>query len=120
EAGLGEPVRADCVSEAADRTAVLDRGTGETLLELDRAIAAAVAPPGAIFEHPRGRYLVLGAESDGAIECEQLIEPHRTTPERTLSVEMPSPRFERRELGGAPIGVASGDARVEEAVVGVR
>ena len=120
ETGLGEPIRADCVSESTSRVRVVDRGTSEVLFEVDRAIAPALYAPGAIFEHPRGRYQVMDREAQGAIPCEQVTETHRTTLERATTIEMSQPRFEARELGGAPLRVASGDARVSEAVVGVR
>lgn len=120
EAALGEPVRASCVSEASDRLRIVDRGTSETLFEVDRAIAPALYAPGAIFEHPRGRYQILGREGGGVLESEQVTEPHRTTLERKVRIEMKRAAFEARELGGAPVRVAFGEARVEEAVHAVR
>jgi hypothetical protein len=137
ETALGEPIRGDCVSESADRVALVDRGTSEVLLEVDRAIAAALHPPGTIFEHPRGRYAVMGLEGSratrdaqhaslggrspqGSIACEQVSEPHRTTPDREVRIEAEAIAFEARELGGAPVRVAFADARVEESTHGVR
>lgn len=119
ERALGEPIRADCVSESADRARVVDRGTGETLREVDRVLAPALLPPGTIFEHPRGRYAVVALGE--AIECEQVTEPHRTTPSTTLEIELArADLFEARDLGGAPVRVAVGDARVREVVHAVR
>lgn len=120
EVALGEPIRASCVSEAADRVQVIDRGTSEMLLEVDRAIAPALYAPGAIFEHPRGRYQVLARTGQDAIPCEQVTEPHRTTLERTATFTVRSLAFEARELGGAPVRVGYDEARVEESVHGVR
>lgn len=119
EAALGEPIRAGCVSEAADRVRLVDRGTSEALLEVDRALAPALYPPGAIFEHPRGRYQVAGLEERGAIACEQVTEAHRTTPEREVRVEARL-TIEERELGGATVRVGLGPARVHEAVRAMR
>src|SRR5690606_2743791 len=96
EAALGEPVRASCVSEASDRLRIVDRGTSETLFEVDRAIAPALYAPGAIFEHPRGRYQILGREGGGVLESEQVTEPHRTTLERKVRIEMKRAAFEAR------------------------
>ncbi|HEY8429158.1 MAG TPA: hypothetical protein VIL20_12315, partial [Sandaracinaceae bacterium] len=126
EAALGEPIVAECVSEAADRVRVVDRGTSELLLEVDAAIAPALYPPGAIFEHPRGRYQVIASDGGaapaerGALACEQVSDPHRTTLEREVRFEAPRIVFDRRELGGAPVRVACCDAVVTEAVHGVR
>ncbi len=119
EGALGEPIRAGCVSEAADRVRLVDRGTSEALIEVDRAVAPALYPPGAIFEHPRGRYQVIAREERGVVACEQVSAPHRTTLEREVRVEAML-AFERRELGGTALHVAFGPARVEEAVCGVR
>jgi hypothetical protein len=119
EAALGEPIRARCVSEASDRVRLIDRGTSETLLEVDRALGPALFPPGTIFEHPRGRYLVTGVEERGALACEQVTESHRTTPEREVRLEA-ALTFEDRELGGMPVRVALGGARVHEAVRAIR
>ncbi|MCA9609511.1 MAG: hypothetical protein KC619_28125 [Myxococcales bacterium] len=121
ERALGEPIRAECVSESADRARVVDRGTGETLREVDRVLAPVLLPPGTIFEHPRGRYAVASLDRGGAIECEQVTEPHRTTPSRTLEVELArADAFEARDLGGAPVRVAFGDARIREVTHAVR
>lgn len=119
ERALGEPIHAECVSESDERVRVVDRGTGETLREVDRVLAPTLLPPGAIFEHPRGRYQVGGDRAE-AIECEQVTEPHRTTVSRAISVELSSAALEARELGGAPVKVAVGDGRIEELVIGVR
>ncbi|MCB9593020.1 MAG: hypothetical protein H6719_09835 [Sandaracinaceae bacterium] len=120
ERALGEPIRADCVSESADRARVVDRGTGETLREVDRVLAATLLPPGSIFEHPRGRYLVTGDRGD-AIECEQVTETHRTTPARAIEIELArTDAFEARDLGGAPVRVAVADVRVREVVHAIR
>lgn len=119
ETALGEPIRADCVSESADRIRLIDRGTSETLREVDRVLAPTLFAPGTIFEHRRGRYLVSGGQI-GTIECEQVEEPHRTTPERELTVEPRELRFEARDLGGEPVRVALGRAMVNESVFAVR
>lgn len=123
ESALGEPIRSDCVSETSARVRLVDRGTSEVLREVDQAVAATLYPPGAIFEHPRGRYAVLEGEAraeTGNVPCEQVTEPHRTTPERAVTLELPVPRFEARELGGLAVRVATGDVRVEETVHRVR
>ncbi len=119
EAALGEPIRADCVGEAVDRTRLVDRGTSETLREVDAAIAPTLFPPGAIFEHARGRYLVVES-GRGVTTCERIVEPHRTTLARRVTVELEGGRFEARELGGAAIEVACSDARIVEEVYAVR
>jgi len=119
ERALGEPIRADCVSESADRRGVTDRGTGETLLEVDGVLGPVLFATGTIFEHPRGRYLVTG-ESGKTITCEQVTEAHRTTPSRSIEVELHDARFEDRELGGKPVRVGVENARVREGVHGVR
>lgn len=119
EGALGEPIRADCVGEAADRVRVVDRGTSETLREVDAAIATVSYPPGSVFEHARGRYQVLERDG-GRIECEQITEPHRTTAAMRVTVELADPTFETRHLGGAPIEVAASDARVTEQVRAIR
>jgi len=121
ESALGEPIQADCVSETSARVRLVDRGTSELLREVDEAIARTLYPPGRIFEHPRGRYAVLAEEGEARVTlCEQVTEPHRTTVERAVTVELPNARFEARDLGGAPLRVATGDVRVEERACGVR
>lgn len=121
ETALGESIHADCVGESDARVRVMDRGTSETLREVDGALAPTLLAPGTIFEHPRGRYQVAELDMDKRlVECEQVTEPHRTTPSRTVEVELRDALVEERELGGAPLRVTVGDARVSEHVHGVR
>jgi hypothetical protein len=121
EAALGEPIVDSCVGEASDRMRVVDKGTSEVLREVDRAIATALFPPGAVFLHERGRYRALESKDRSPVfECEQAVENVRTTAERALSIEPEERAWTERQLGGAAIRVATGRARVEERVHGVR
>lgn len=119
ETALGEPIVDSCVGEAADRMRVVDKGTSEVLREVDRAIAPALFPPGAVFLHARGRYRALDSKGQ-VFDCEQAVENVRTTPERELSIETEERKWTDRQLGGAPIRVTTGRARVEEKIRGVR
>ncbi|MEM9195570.1 MAG: hypothetical protein AAGF12_40765, partial [Myxococcota bacterium] len=121
ETALGEPIRATCVSESAERATLVDRGTSEPLVEVDRAIATAVFPPATIFLHPRGRYRVVDdQDTEGARGCEQITEPFRTTPNRTVSVDARRTEWAPRELGGEPLRAALVRGQVKETFFGVR
>ncbi|MGE0789516.1 MAG: DEAD/DEAH box helicase [Sandaracinaceae bacterium] len=120
ESAIGEPIRADCVSDSRARARVVDRGTSEVLREVDAAIAPASYSPGAIFEHARGRYQVLERNHDGDFICEQITEAHRTTPSVQVHIELEDPTFEVRELGGSPIEVAMSSAHIKESVHAIR
>ncbi|MEM9070913.1 MAG: hypothetical protein AAGE52_20555 [Myxococcota bacterium] len=117
---LGEPMHRDCVSDSEERLRVLDQGTSEELMVVDRAIAKVRFPPGRVFLHPRGRYQVVGY-GEGTILTDHVTERCRTTTEIELQVVLPS-RLEltERQLGGEPIAVGCVRAQVDERAVGVR
>jgi len=119
ETALGEPIAAGCVSDSSERVEVIDRGTSEVLHRVDRAVARAFHPPGSIFLHARGRYVVL-EEGERTLWCEQVTEPHRTTPDRSVAVEAPQVEWSERQLGGAPLSVGLSRARVRETFHGMR
>lgn len=119
EAALGEPLAASCVSDSSERVEVIDRGTSEILRRVDRAVAAAMHPPGSILLHERGRYRVL-EHQERVILCEEVTEPHRTTAERATELERPTPSWSPRKLGGSPLNVSLVRAQVRESFHGVR
>ena len=119
EGALGEPIAAECVSESTDRTAVIDQGTSETLVEADRAVASALYPPGSILTHARGRYRALAA-LERTIPCEQVTETVRTTPSRSVAIEADGVKWADRQLGGRKVRVARTRVRITETFHGIR
>lgn len=119
EASLGEPIHPGCVGDSTTRAPILDRGSRETLLEVDRALAPILHPPGSVFVHARGRYQIVELRED-AVLATPLVEPQRTTIERELLVELEAPAWSPRELGGEPIEVCVGSTQLTETSLGVR
>lgn len=123
EAALGEPIHADCVSDSSARVSVVDEGTSEVLLQVDRAVAAARFPSGRIFLHPRGRYVVTRPCPPGGTLCfaDHAGAPDRTTLDRVVLLPtLAELTWSERELGGRPVHQALVRTEVEERVLGVR
>lgn len=120
EVALGQPIIAECVTEASACLPVVDAGTAEPLLRIESAIARVVYPPGRIFLHPRGRYLVLDG-GDRQILAEPIVTPARTTLDRRLQLHLHEPiDWSERQLGGERLSVAFLRAELQESVLGVR
>ncbi|MBX3250361.1 MAG: DEAD/DEAH box helicase [Myxococcales bacterium] len=119
EAALGEPIRRDCVSDAAATLPLLDAGTSEEIGVVDRAVAPALHPPGSVLLGASGRYLVR-REVDRTIHVEPLAEAWRTTIDRTTTIDGARPAFTERQLGGEPCRLALVRAEVRERIVGLR
>ncbi|PRQ02820.1 hypothetical protein ENSA5_20850 [Enhygromyxa salina] len=132
EGALGQPIDAACVSDSSSRAEIVDAGTSEVLLTIDAAVARAVYPPGRIFIHPRGRFMVLDAHESAApderldtrveIRAEQIGGRERTTSDRTLAIELGDAtlHWNDRQLGGRRLPVALIQGRVIERIHGVR
>jgi len=122
EAALGEPIVAACVSDSSERVRIVDEGTSEVLLEVDRAVAMARYPAGRVFLHPRGRYQVVGAGDDAlTLLADHARAPCRTTLDREVRVTLPEDvRWTTRQLGGERAKMTLARAEVEERVLGVR
>lgn len=118
---MGERIDLACVGEAERRVSVVDAGTAETLASFDAAIAPAQLPPGAIFVHARGRYVVQESPDARTIRVADVAEPLRTALERHVRVELArTPAFLEQSLGGLAVDVCLTYATVEERVVAVR
>lgn len=131
EGALGQPIDAACVGERGSRAAVIDAGTSEHLLSIDAALARAVYPPGRIFLHPRGRFMLIDDHGEGGppergapereLRAEQIDSRERTTLDRTLELEFDAdPQWSERQLGGRKLPVALGHASLVERLHGVR
>lgn len=130
QGALGRPIEPSCVSEPSARTTVVDAGTSEALLTIDRAVAPAVVPRGQVFLHRRGRFRIVdrgpaqSSTTEGTgdeVTADPVGASVRTTLDRTL--ELPGNVdlvFSERKLGGRSLRVALGHARVQESVHGVR
>ena len=124
EAALGQAITAECVTEAAECVSVVDAGTSEVLLRCELAIASAVYPPGRIFLHARGRYIVVEGEGESRamISAERIADASRTTLERRVQIEIAELPLElaARNLGGQRLSIALCRARIREEIAGVR
>ncbi len=124
EGSLGQPIDAGCVSDRGSRTSIVDAGTSELLLTSDEAVVRAVFPPGRVFLHPRGRFMVVepSASADPrTITAEQIDGALRTSSDRTLALEpSEAPPWMARELGGRKLAVALLSGTAIERIHGVR
>ncbi|HFE43933.1 MAG TPA: hypothetical protein ENJ18_00360 [Nannocystis exedens] len=124
EAALGQAITAECVTEEAECVSLVDAGTSEVLLRCELAIARAVYPPGRIFLHARGRYIVVEGEADSraTITAERIADASRTTLGRRVQAEIAEGALElaARNLGGQRLWIALCRARIREEIVGVR
>lgn len=132
EAALGQPIDAACVSDRSSRASLVDAGTSELLLTLDEAVVRAVYPPGRIFLHPRGRFMIAEPTRAGAgasLAAEQIDGSLRTTLDRSLAIELDplaptdptgSSIWSTRELGGRALAIALIAGTVVERIHGVR
>lgn len=129
EGSLGQPIDAACVGERDSRACLVDAGTTESLCSLDDAIAPALYPPGRVFLHPRGRFMVgdpLGTSpsqsaAPRSIFVDQIDGTLRSTLDRSLALELATPpAWSTRELGGRPLAVALAAAGIVERIHGVR
>jgi hypothetical protein len=132
EGALGQPIDAACVSDRSSRAQVVDAGTSELLLTIDAAVARAVYPPGRVFIHPRGRFMIIddhhasGTPSGSVVEiqAEQIDGFERTTFDRSLALELDRELGELawtdRQLGGRTLPVTLTHAQVVERLHGVR
>lgn len=137
EGALGQPIDAACVSDRGSRAQIVDAGTSELLLTIDASVARAVYPPGRVFIHPRGRFLIIddhhARTRDGATErarelveiaAEQIDGFERTTLDRSLALELghdlDALAWTERQLGGRPLPVTLTHAQVIERLHGVR
>jgi hypothetical protein len=137
EGALGQPIDAACVSDRASRTQIIDSGTSELLLTIDASVARAVYPPGRVFIHPRGRFMVIddhhahtrGSDSvqtprASEIAAEQIDGFERTTLDRSLALELghdwDALAWTERQLGGRTLPVTLTHAQVIERLHGVR
>jgi hypothetical protein len=133
EGALGQPIDAACVGDRGSRAQILDAGTSELLLTIDASVARAVYPPGRVFIHPRGRFMIIDdhARARGGtteplveIQAEQIDGFERTTLDRSLALELGHALGEvvwtERQLGGRSLPVALMHAQVIERLHGVR
>ncbi|HLT35518.1 MAG TPA: hypothetical protein VK034_04510, partial [Enhygromyxa sp.] len=137
EGALGQPIDGSCVSDRGSRATITDAGTSELLLTADRAVVGASYPPGRIFLHPRGRFMILAesGESDpgehgpsparrsssSELVAEQIGGLERTTIDRTLAIELDHPpEWTDRQFGGRKLPVAFVGGCVVERLCGVR
>ncbi|WP_146157743.1 hypothetical protein [Enhygromyxa salina] len=130
EGALGQPIDARCVSDRSSRAEVVDAGTSEVLLTIDAAIARAVYPPGRIFLHPRGRFMIIDDQAQGPgareLRAEQIGGRERTTNDRSVTVELESataegrPQWTDRQFGGRTLPVWLTHAQITESLHGVR
>jgi hypothetical protein len=127
EGALGQPIDAACVGDRGSRVELVDAGTSEVLLTIDAAVASAVYPPGRIFIHPRGRFMVIddhGRRRAPEIAAEQIDGQERTTSDRSLAValaEGPATlAWTDRQFGGRRLPVCLTHAEVIERLHGVR
>ncbi|HVH97573.1 MAG TPA: hypothetical protein VM869_02645, partial [Enhygromyxa sp.] len=121
EGALGQPIDAACVSDRGSRAQIVDAGTSEVLLTADRAVVGATYPPGRIFLHPRGRFLLIGDHDGAELIAEQIGGLERTTLDRTLALELDvPPEWSDRQFGGRKLSVAFVSGCVIERLCGVR
>jgi hypothetical protein len=121
EGALGQPIDAACVSDRASRALILDAGTSELLLTADRAVVGASYPPGRIFLHPRGRFMIIGDPTGTELTAEQIGGLERTTVDRTLALELDvPPEWTDRQFGGRKLPIAFVSGNVVERLGGVR
>lgn len=121
EGALGQPIDAACVSDRDSRATIVDAGTSEVLLTVDRAVVAACYPPGRIFLHPRGRFMITGDPASPELSAEQVGGLERTTLDRTLALELDlAPEWTDRQFGGRKLPIAFVSGCVVERLCGVR
>jgi hypothetical protein len=140
EGALGQPIDAACVGDRGSRAQIVDAGTSELLLTIDASVARAVYPPGRVFIHPRGRFMVIddpharartgapervgGARELVEIAAEQIDGLERTTLDRSLALELGHEpgtlAWTERQLGGRTLPVTLTHAQVIERLHGVR
>jgi hypothetical protein len=124
EGALGQPIDPACVSDRGSRTSLVDAGTSELLLTIDEAVVRAVYPPGRIFLHPRGRFMIAEPTQGSdprSLAAEQIDGALRTTLDRSLAIELPeSPVWSTREFGGRAIPVSLIAGQAIEQIHGVR
>ena len=120
EVALGAPLLAECVTEPAACVAVVDAGTAEPLLWVEAAVARVAYPPGRVFLHPRGRFLVQPGEG-AAIAAEPIAAPVRTTLDRRVVLHLAGDLdWSERQLGGRRLALALARVDLREEIVGVR
>lgn len=124
EGALGQPIDAACVSDRSSRASLVDAGTSELLATIDEAVVRAVYPPGRIFLHPRGRFMIAEPTAAGdprSLAAEQIDGALRTTLDRDLGIELPeAPVWSTREFGGRAIAVTLVAGTTIERIHGVR
>ena len=128
QGALGRPIEPACVSEPSARTTIVDAGTSEPLITLDRAVAPAVVPPGQVFLHRQGRFRVLHRgrnettnEDGDELAAEPIGKPVRTTLDREVRLTGGTDlSFSERKIGGRNLRVAFGHAQVQESITGIR
>ncbi|NVB40973.1 hypothetical protein G6O69_24245 [Pseudenhygromyxa sp. WMMC2535] len=121
EGALGQPIDAGCVSDRSARTRIVDAGTSEVLYTLDSAVVRAVFPPGAIFLHPRGRFMVSDAPDGQELSAEQIGGHQRSTPDRALSLQADATiEWSDRQFGGHSLPVALASVQLSEHLFGMR
>jgi hypothetical protein len=124
EGALGQPIDAGCVSDRASRATIVDAGTSEVLLTADISVVSASYPPGRIFLHPRGRFMIIGELAGTELTAEQIGGLERTTTDRTLALELDhpdhAPEWTDRQFGGRKLPIAFVSGCVVEHLCGVR
>ena len=128
EQPLGEPIDPDCVGDVEARVELVDEGTATVLARVDGAVAPALHPPGSLFEHPMGTYVVLeGASAEDRRIRVDRAGPSATTSviERVVDIDEPDDAalgetLEPRALGGRPTGLGLVRVQLTERVLGVR
>jgi hypothetical protein len=121
EGALGQPIDAACVSDRASRATITDAGTSELLLTADRAVVGATYPPGRIFLHPRGRFMIIDDHANAELIAEQIGGRERTTIDRLLALELDHPpEWSDRQFGGRKLAIAFVSGCVVERLCGVR
>lgn len=131
EGALGQPIDARCVGDRDGRTSVVDAGTSEVLAATDTAVARAQFPPGRIFMHPRGRYMVVDHHGndpraqlgDGVLAAEQIGGRERTTVDRSIGLQLADHRaleWADRQFSGRTLPVALTHATIREHLHGMR
>ena len=137
EGALGQPIDAACVSDRASRATILDAGTSELLLTADASVVGASYPPGRIFLHPRGRFMVLGDPASAPtpdasgpasspatgpeLSAEQIGGRERTTSDRGVRFEPEATvEWTERQFGGRKLPIAFVRGRLSEELAGVR
>lgn len=124
EGSLGQAIDAACVSDRGSRASLVDAGTSELLQTIDEAVVRSIYPPGRIFLHPRGRFMIAEPTSEGdprTLAAEQIDGALRTSLDRSLGLELSEPAiWSTREFGGRAIPVTLIHGTVIERIHGVR